>query len=119
MTYIPVLRNEALRANLPRKCSAAVAEHTVGYLGPDIKREDVFKVDACAGGDTAHLFHKWHPGWLLEGREELDGFEAHLEPAEFGSAHEHAFVEGYAAVDLGAGREAVLLADLEVEWLAE
>jgi hypothetical protein len=53
----------------------------------------------------------------LQGREELDGFQADLRPGELGSAHEHAFIEGYTAVDLGPGGEAVLVADLEVEWL--
>lgn len=35
-----------------------------------------------------------------------------LRPGELGRGLEHAFVEGYAAVDLGAGLEAVLVADL-------
>ena len=48
-----------------------------------------------------------------EGWEELDGLEADFGSSKFSSAHEHAFVEGYAAIDLGTRCEAVLLADLE------
>ena len=116
-THIPILRNEALFAYLPREGRAAVTEHAIRDLGPYVQCEDVFKVDACAVGDAAHLFYQWHPFRLLEAREELDGFKADLRPGKFGGAHEHAFVEGYAATNLGTGGEAVLVADLEVEWL--
>ena len=116
-THIPILSKEALFAYLPREGRAAVAEHAIRDLGPYVQCEDVFKVDACAVGDAAHLFYQWHPFRLLEAREELDGFKADLRPGKFGGAHEHAFVEGYAATNLGTGGEAVLVADLEVEWL--
>jgi hypothetical protein len=116
-TYIPILRNEALFADLPREGRAAVAEHAIRNLGTYVQCEDVFQVKARAVSDAAHLFYQWHPCRLLEGREELDGFEADLRPGKLGGAHEHAFVKGYAAMDLGTGGEAVLTADLEVEWL--
>ena len=116
-THIPILRNEALFAYLPREGRAAIAEHAIRNLGPYVQCEDVFKVEACAVGDAAHLFYQWRPCRLLEGREELDSFKADLRPGKLGEAHEHAFVEGYAATNLGAGGEAVLVADLEVDWL--
>jgi hypothetical protein len=116
-THIPILRNEALFADLPREGRAAVAEHAIRNLGTYVQCEDVFQVEVRAVSDAAHLFYQWHPRRLLEGWEELDGFEADLRPGKLGGAHEHAFVEGYAAMDLGTGGEAVLTADLEVEWL--
>jgi hypothetical protein len=116
-THIPILRNEALFAYLPREGRAAVAEHAIRDLGPYVQCEDVFKVEARAVGDPAHLFYQRHPFRLLEGRKELDGFKADFRPGKLGGANEHAFVEGYAAMNLGPGGEAVLVADLEVEWL--
>lgn len=114
-THIPILRNEALLAYLPREGRTAVAEHAIRDLGPYIQCEDVFKVEARAVGDAAHLFYQWHPCRLLEDREELDGFKADLRPGKLSRAHELAFVEGYTPMNLGAGGDAVLVADLEVE----
>ena len=116
--YIPVLRDEALVASFPGKGCAAVAEHAVCDLGPDVQCENVFKFQASAVSEAAHLFHERHPCRLLEGGEELEGFEVDLGPAQFGVTHEHAFVKRYATVDLGAGIGAVLVADLEVEQSA-
>ena len=113
-SYVPVLREEALVASFPGEGCAAVAEHAVCDLGPDVQCENVFKFQASAVGEAAHLFHEWHPCRLLEGGEELDGFEVDLGPGQSGIAFKHAFVEGYAAVDLSAGNGAVLVADLEV-----
>ena len=87
--YVPVLRQEALVASFPGKGGAAVAEHTVGDLGPDVESEDVLELKVRTVGEPAHLVDQRHPCRLLEGGEELDGFETDLRPGQLGGAQEH------------------------------